>query len=82
MALFLAAAGKAMAVVVSTGTVFEAGTPKVLFQAPPQPTFKFGDYTVDGKRFLFPLSRAGDAAGTLHRRAELAGRVEEMSFHD
>jgi len=48
--------GKVMAVGVSTNTVFEAGTPKLLFQRP-QPTSRtVGDYTLDGKQFFFPTS--------------------------
>jgi eukaryotic-like serine/threonine-protein kinase len=44
---------KVMAVDVTTNPVFQAGTPKVLFQAPQQPGYAVGDYTIDGKRFLF-----------------------------
>jgi Tol biopolymer transport system component len=44
---------KVMVVDVSTNPVFQAGTPKLLFQAAPQPSSIDSDYTVDGKRFLF-----------------------------
>jgi eukaryotic-like serine/threonine-protein kinase len=44
---------KLMVVEVTTGSLFQAGTPKLLFQAPQQNGFTAGDYTVDGKRFLF-----------------------------
>jgi serine/threonine protein kinase/Tol biopolymer transport system component len=45
---------KVMAVDVSTNPVFQAGPPKFLFQTPVQAEVTEGDYTVDGKRFLFP----------------------------
>ena len=48
--------GKVMAVGVSTNTVFEIGTPKLLFQMAQPATRTTGDYTVDGKRFLFLTS--------------------------
>jgi len=41
-----------MGVDVTTSPTFQAGTPKVIFQAPPQPDDFSGSYTVDGKRFL------------------------------
>jgi eukaryotic-like serine/threonine-protein kinase len=44
---------KVMAVDVSTSPVFQAGTPKLLFQAPQQSGFTEGDDALDGKRFLF-----------------------------
>ncbi len=46
---------------VTTSPTFQAGTPKVLFGTPQQPGEGAGDYTVDGKRFLF-LAPAGEAA--------------------
>ncbi len=46
---------------VTTSPTFQAGTPKRLFEAPQQPGEGAGDYTVDGKRFLF-LAPAGKAA--------------------
>jgi hypothetical protein len=58
---------KVMAVEVTTNPVFQAGTPKLLFQAPQQPSFTVGDYTVDGKRFLFlaPAEQTGQAPFTV-----------------
>jgi eukaryotic-like serine/threonine-protein kinase len=53
---------KVMAVAVTTNPVFQAGTPKPLFQAPAQPGHDVGDYTVDGKRFLFLAPAAQGAA--------------------
>jgi Tol biopolymer transport system component len=51
---YLTLDAKVMAVAVSTNPVFQAGAAKLLFQAPPQASGgTFGDYTVDGKRFLF-----------------------------
>ncbi|HEV3482184.1 MAG TPA: protein kinase [Candidatus Acidoferrales bacterium] len=44
---------KVMVVGVTTDPVFQSGTPKLLFQAPQQPATTEGDYTIDGKRFLF-----------------------------
>ena len=44
---------KVMVVEVSTNPDCKAGTPKLLFQAPRQASRTVGDYTVDGKRFLF-----------------------------
>ncbi|MGH9716794.1 MAG: protein kinase domain-containing protein, partial [Candidatus Acidiferrales bacterium] len=44
---------KVMEVDVTTNPVFQAGTPKLLFQAPQQPSTTDGDYTTDGKKFLF-----------------------------
>lgn len=44
---------KVMAVEVTANRVFQAEAPKVLFQAPRQPALTQGDYTIDGKRFLF-----------------------------
>ncbi len=42
-----------MAVEVTANRVFQAETPKFLFQAAQQPALTQGDYTIDGKRFLF-----------------------------
>jgi len=50
---FLTPDWKVMAVDVTTSPVFKAGTPKLLFQAPPQAQRTLGDYTLDGQRFLF-----------------------------
>jgi eukaryotic-like serine/threonine-protein kinase len=49
--------GKVMAVSVVTSPVFRAGAPRLLFQGPPQlrEHRSGGDYTVDGKRFLFAV---------------------------
>ena len=47
--------GKVMAAAVTLGPTFQAGTPKLLFQAPPQPGRPNGDITADGRRFLFPV---------------------------
>ncbi len=57
---------KVMEVDVTTSPTFQAGTPKLLFQAPQQtgnPAGNVGDYTVDGKRFLFsvPIDEGGQA---------------------
>ncbi|HXW91614.1 MAG TPA: protein kinase [Terriglobales bacterium] len=52
---YLAPDGKVMVVAVVTRPVFHAGTPRPLFQAPAQPGRELGDYTVDGRRFLFPV---------------------------
>jgi len=44
---------KLMVVEITTDPLFQAGTPKLLFQAPPQRgSTAVGDYTIDGKRFL------------------------------
>jgi eukaryotic-like serine/threonine-protein kinase len=53
---YLTPVGKVREVDVTTKSNFQAGTPKLLFQAPPQPLYKVaqtGDYTMDGKKFLF-----------------------------
>lgn len=57
---------KVVAVPVTNNPVFQAGTPKLLFQVPPQPGVSVGDYTVDGKRFLFvvPAEQTGQASFT------------------
>ncbi len=51
---------KVMAVEVTSKQVFQAGTPKLLFQAPVQPARSPGDFTVDGQHYLFlaPLGQA------------------------
>jgi Tol biopolymer transport system component len=56
-----------MAVAVTNNPVFQAGTPKLLFQVPPQPGVSVGDCTVDGKRFLFvaPAEQTGQAPFTV-----------------
>jgi eukaryotic-like serine/threonine-protein kinase len=58
---------KVMTVEITTSPVFHAGTPKFLFQAPEQLSFSAGDYTVDGKRFLFvaPAEQTGQAPLTV-----------------
>jgi eukaryotic-like serine/threonine-protein kinase len=53
--------GKVMAAAVTLSPAFQAGTPKLLFQAPAQPGRPNGDITADGRRFLFPVP-AGPAA--------------------
>jgi len=52
-----------MEVDVTTNPTFRAGTPKLLFQAPQQPGSTNGDYTIDGKKFLFlaPQQHTGSA---------------------
>ncbi len=50
---YLTSDWKVMVVEVSTSPAFQAGTPKLLFQAPRQFERTVGDYTVDDKRFLF-----------------------------
>ena len=47
--------GKVMAAAVTLSPAFQAGTPKLLFQSPPQPGRPNGDITADGRRFLFPV---------------------------
>jgi eukaryotic-like serine/threonine-protein kinase len=44
---------KVMAVEVNANTVFQAQSPRFLFEVPRQPAFTEGDYTIDGKSFLF-----------------------------
>jgi Tol biopolymer transport system component len=58
---------KVMAVEVKTNPVFRAQSPVLLFQAPQQPATTEGDYTVDGKRFLFfsPVVQTGQAPFTV-----------------
>ena len=61
---YLTPDNKVMVVAVSANPVFQAGAAKLLFQAPPQASGgTFGDYTVDGKRFLFlaPAQQTGQA---------------------
>jgi hypothetical protein len=55
---------KVMAVEVTSNPVFQAGTPKLLFQAPVQPSRGVGDFTVDGQHFLF-LAPMGQAPFTV-----------------
>ncbi|MGA9883918.1 MAG: protein kinase [Candidatus Acidiferrales bacterium] len=54
---------KVMEADVTTSPTFQAGTPKLLFQAPQQPIGSNGRYTIDGKKFLFlaPAGKAGQA---------------------
>ncbi len=52
--------GKVMEVDVTTSPAFQVGTPKLLFQGPPS-VGGAGDYTADGKRFLF-LAPAGQGS--------------------
>ncbi len=49
---YLTLDGKLMEVDVTTSPTFQAGTPKLLFQGPPL-VGGAGDYTANGKRFLF-----------------------------
>ncbi len=62
---YLAPGGKVMEVDVTTSPSFQAGTPKLLFQAPLRSGsgIASGDYTVDGKRFLFvaPAQQTGQS---------------------
>jgi eukaryotic-like serine/threonine-protein kinase len=60
---YLTPDGKVMVVRVSTSPTFQAGTPKFLFQVPPQNRRFPGIQTADGKRFLFPVP-ADQAAQT------------------
>jgi eukaryotic-like serine/threonine-protein kinase len=55
---------KVMAVEVTSKPVFQAGTAKLLFQAPVQPSRGVGDFTVDGRHFLF-LAPMGQAPFTV-----------------
>jgi eukaryotic-like serine/threonine-protein kinase len=55
---------KVMAVEVTSKPVFQAGTPKLLFQAPVQPSRGVGDFTADGQHFLF-LAPMGQAPFTV-----------------
>ena len=54
---------KVMEVDVTTSPTFQAGTPKLLFQAPQQANGTRGNYTIDGKKFLFiaPTGKADQA---------------------
>jgi len=58
---------RVMAVEVGTNPIFKAGTPKLLFQAPSQPDNTAGDYSIDGKRFLFlaPAEQTAQAPFTV-----------------
>jgi eukaryotic-like serine/threonine-protein kinase len=62
---YLTPDGKVMVVSVTTSPTFQAGTPKFLFQAPPLavvPALRTtGQYTLDGKRFLF-ISSTGQGS--------------------
>ena len=60
---YLASDGKLMAVEVSTNPVFQAGVPKVLFQALAMSNASYSewDLTADGKRFLLPAPTAQSA---------------------
>ncbi len=57
---------KVMAVAITTSPSFQAGTPKLLFQAPQQHSnWPMDDYTIDGKRFLFfTAAESGSQAQT------------------
>jgi Tol biopolymer transport system component len=64
---YLSADGKVMAVDVTGSTVFQTGTPKALFQAPPNPSqlavnMPAWDVTADGSRFLIPAPIAESAS--------------------
>jgi Tol biopolymer transport system component len=53
---YLASDGKLMSVEISANPIFQAGVPRVLFQAPPtvSETSPRWDVTADGTRFIFP----------------------------
>ncbi len=59
---YLTPDSKLMEVDVTTSPTFQAGTPKLLFQAPQQAATN-GSYTIDGKKFLFlaPTGKTGQA---------------------
>ncbi len=57
---YVASDGKLMSVDISAKPVFEAGTPKPLFQLPPG--FIGGDFTPDGRRFLIGVPVAQSAS--------------------
>ncbi len=67
--LFYRDGGKMMVVAVDTGTIFQAGTPKLLFEGPYRDGY---DVSADGRRFLMiktdgPASRSvSDAERELH----------------
>jgi serine/threonine protein kinase len=46
--------GQVMVVAVAISPIFQAGTPKFLFQTPPLPARPNGDYIADARHFLFP----------------------------
>jgi len=54
---------KVMEVDVTTSPTFQAGTPKLLFQATQDADDTSGNYTIDGKKFLFdaPVGKTGQA---------------------
>ncbi|HEX4001384.1 MAG TPA: protein kinase [Candidatus Acidoferrales bacterium] len=58
---YLTPDGKVMEVAVTTDPVFQAGTPKFLFQPPTHAASLAPGYTVDGKRFVFlaPAEQTG-----------------------
>jgi hypothetical protein len=57
---YVASDGKLMSVDISAKPVFEAGTPKPLFQLPPG--FIGGGVTADGRRFLIGVPMAQTAS--------------------
>jgi len=58
---YLTLGSKLMEVDVATSPNFQAGTPKLLFQAPQQLGDPTGDYTINGKQFFFLTP--GEATG-------------------
>ncbi|MGH9716582.1 MAG: protein kinase domain-containing protein [Candidatus Acidiferrales bacterium] len=60
---YMTSDAKVMEVGVTTSPTFQAGTPKLIFQAPHQRDYFTGDYTIDGKRFLFiaPVEQSSQA---------------------
>ena len=78
---YVAPGGKLMAVEVTTGEKFEAGTPRALFQMRLALDWDFNHYSVtaDGQRFLVTTPPGEAASPTISGRAELAGRAEERT---
>ncbi len=68
--------GDLMSVEVSTTPLFQAGVPKPLFKPPRSSNW---DVTSDGLRFLFAVPVGQSSALAIHRRAELAGRIETVT---
>ncbi len=75
--------GSLMAVKLTTGSVFQVGVPRVLFQAPPPGTGDLGlprwQPSPDGKRFLFLVPET-PARGAIHGCPQLASGAEEMTM--
>ena len=68
-----------MAVNVTLGTAYRAGTPAPLFLAPGQTTTPSVDVTSDGDRFLFAAQLKQKHSPHLHDGVELANRPEEIA---